>query len=470
MNNAFATLNAGTVAFTSTSETGQLSRDTDQNIERVTQAERLARSELEALQLDRLRNLIERIYNKVPFFRQRFEEQNLNAHSLTTLNDLAQFPFSYKADLRDNYPLGLLAVPLSEIVRIHASSGTKGKLTIGGYTQADIELWAQLCMRSLIAAGARPGDIIQNSYGYGLFTGGLGLHYGAEALGATVIPASGGRTRQQVMLLQDLGARVLCATPSYALNIAYTMEELGIAANSTGLEIGIFGAEPWTEGMRKQLELRLGITALDIYGLSEIIGPGVAMECIEGRSGLHIWEDHFYPEIVDPITGEALSEGEEGELVLSSLSREGMPLLRYRTGDITALNYEPCRCGRTMVRMQRVKGRLDDMLIVRGVNLYPSEIETQLLCIEELAPQYQIVISRKKALDQLTVRAELVESLIAFGGPDAYKNNLELDALSGKIADVLKEALGLSVTVELLPPSTLPRSEGKALRVIDKRK
>jgi phenylacetate-CoA ligase len=444
--------------------------DADIIVQTTSQAERLARSELQTLQLTRLRSLIERIYNKVPFFRDRYDAEGLCADRLTSLSELKHFPFSTKADMRENYPFGLLAVPLSQVARVHASSGTKGKSTIGVYTQADLELWAQLCMRSLVIAGVRSGDIIQNSYGYGLFTGGLGLHYGAEALRATVVPASGGRTRQQVMLLQDLGARVLCATPSYALNIADTMEELNISADAINLEIGVFGAEPWTEEMRGQLESKLGITALDIYGLSEIIGPGVAMECFEGRSGLHIFEDHFYPEIVDPITSEVLPEGVEGELVMTSLTRQGMPLLRYRTGDITALNYEPCPCGRVMVRMQRVKGRLDDMLIIRGVNLYPSEIEAQLLQIKELAPKYQIVICREKALDQLTVRVELAGSAGATCGPDVYKNNLELDVLSNKVAVLLKETLGLSALVELLPPLTLPRSEGKALRVIDKRK
>lgn len=432
-------------------------------------SECLARLQLEALQLERLQNLVKRIYDRVPFYQERYEKHGVTPDRLKSLRDLKHFPFSFKADLRENYPFGLFAEKLSKVYRIHASSGTKGKLTVGGYTKDDLKMWSHVCARSLVAAGARSGDIIQNSYGYGLFTGGLGMHYGAEELGAVVIPASGGRTHQQITLLQDLGARVLCCTPSYALNIAYAMEELGIGADTIELEIGIFGAEPWSEELRKQLESKLGITALDIYGISEVIGPGVAMECFEGRSGPHIWEDHFYPEIIDPISGEVLPPGAEGELVLSSLTRQGMPLLRYRTGDVSALNYEPCSCGRSMVRMHRVKGRLDDMLIIRGVNLYPSEIEAQLLRIEELSPHYQIVVSRDKALDQLEVHVEVSEEIIA-GCGDVHKDNVELDSLCKRIKGLLKETIGLTALVKLLPPSTLPRSQGKALRVIDKRK
>ena len=328
-----------------------------------------------------------------------------------------------------------------------------------GYTENDLETWKEVCARSLACAGAKPKDIIHNAYGYGLFTGGLGMHYGAEKLGATVVPASGGRTQQQILLLQDFGARVLLSTPSYALNIFHVMEENSIARDSIKLEIGIFGAEPWTEELRSQIEKALKISALDIYGLSEVMGPGVSMECLEGRSGLHVWEDYFLPEIIDSETGAVLDEGEEGELVFTTLLKEAIPVIRYRTGDISRLYKEPCKCGRTMLRMERVKARLDDMLIIRGVNLFPSEIEKCLLSIAELSPHYQLVVDRVKALDVLEVHVETVSTM----------SEERLTDIHGNIKRTLKDSLGLTAAIKLVEPGVIPRSEGKAVRVVDRR-
>ncbi len=428
----------------------------------------LPRAELELLQQERLKTAISRAIEHVPFYRQLFNDAGTNADTLKTLSDLKHFPFTRKADLRQNYPFGLLAVPRNKLSRIHASSGTKGKPTVVGYTSADIQLWSEVVARSLACAGARPGDVIHNSYGYGLFTGGLGLHYGAEKLGATVVPASGGRTQQQILLLTDFAARIICSTPSYALNIAYTMAELGISREQIKLEIGIFGAEPWTEEMRKQIEERLKITALDIYGLSEVIGPGVSMECREGKAGLHIWEDHFLPEIIDPKSGSVLPDGEEGELVFTTLTKEAMPVIRYRTGDLSRLTREQCLCGRTMTRMQRVRARIDDMLIIRGVNVFPSEIEKTLLQVEELAPHYQLFLEREKALDTLEVQIEVTAELISRWG--TFENgHVELKSLTQKVQVLLKDNLGLTAGIKLLPPNSIARSEGKAVRVIDRR-
>jgi phenylacetate-CoA ligase len=433
------------------------------------QIECLARADLEQLQLKRLVQTAQRTYERVPFYKKAFDEAGVRPDSIKSLADLKLLPFTRKTDLRENYPFGLFSEPLTNVSRIHASSGTKGKPTVVGYTKADIENWAEVVARSLAAAGSRPGDIIHNSYGYGLFTGGMGVHYGAEKLGATVVPASGGRTQQQILLLQDFKARVLCSTPSYALNIAYTLQELGIERDSINLEIGIFGAEPWTEEFRVQIEGLLKIRALDIYGLSEVMGPGVSMECLQGRSGLHIWEDHFLPEIIDPKTGEPLPYGEEGELVFTSLTKEAIPVLRYRTGDISKLNIERCVCGRTMARMSRVRARLDDMLIIRGVNLYPSEIEKVLMQIDELAPHYQLVLDRKKALDTLEVQVEITEHLLQRFGK-FEDGQVELSSLTEKIQVLLKDGMGLTADVTLLKPKSIARSEGKAVRVIDRRK
>lgn len=435
------------------------------------QIESIDRSSLETLQLKRLKEVLLRVFNNVPLLKERFIEAGMTAakiEGMKSTSELAHFPFMKKTDLRENYPFGLFAVPMKEVNRLHASSGTKGKPTVVGYTKNDIDIWAEACARSLACAGCRPGDVLHNSYGYGLFTGGMGMHYGAERLGTTVVPASGGRTQQQIMLLQDFGARIILSTPSYALNMAYTMAEQKVQRSSMKLEIGIFGAEPWTEEMRAQLEQLLQIQALDIYGLSEVMGPGVSMECAEGKSGLHIWEDLFIPEIVDPVSGAVLPEGEEGELVFTTLTKEAIPVIRYRTGDLSKLTSEPCVCGRTMRRMTRVRARLDDMLIIRGVNLYPSEIEKALLSLEELAPHYQLVIDRQKALDTLEIQVEVTEDLIKRWGRFS-EGHVELNDLTVNIQTLLKDTLGLTADVTLLEPRSLPRSEGKAVRVVDKR-
>lgn len=431
-------------------------------------AECMPRGELEALQLARLKNVVDTVYQRVPFYSSLFEKQGIRPSVVKSLKDIEDLPFTKKTDLRDNYPFGLLSVPVGQIRRIHASSGTKGKPTVVAYTDEDLEIWSEICARSLVTAGAKPGDIIHNSYGYGLFTGGLGLHYGAEKLKATIVPASGGRTQQQILLLQDFGARVLCSTPSYALNIAYAMEELGIRREQIKLEIGIFGAEPWTEELRRQLEERLQIAALDIYGLSEMAGPGVAMECYQGKNGLHIFEDHFLVEIVDPDTGKVLNEGEEGELVFTTLTKQAIPLIRYRTGDLSSITKEACVCGRTIARMQRIKARVDDMLIIRGVNVFPSEIEKTLLQVEELAPHYQLVVARTRALDTLAVEIELTEKIVSRWGR-FDKDHVEVSHLTLKVQELLKNNLGLTADINLLKPGSITRSDGKAVRVVDKR-
>lgn len=434
-------------------------------------AETISRQDLQALQLDRLKKTLKDVYASVPTIARRMDDCGFGPARIDKmiLEDLKHLPFTRKTDLRENYPFGLFARPMDDIVRLHASSGTKGKPTVVGYTRNDIETWAEACARSLAAASAVPTDLIHNSYGYGLFTGGMGMHYGAERLGATVVPASGGRTQQQIMLLADFGSRILLSTPSYALNMAYTMAEMGVARDSIKLEVGIFGAEPWTEEMRQQLENVLQIKALDIYGLSEVMGPGVSIECYHGRQGLHIWEDFFLPEIIDPISGEVLPEGTEGELVFTSLQKEAIPVIRYRTGDLSTLTSEPCPCGRTMRRMARVRARLDDMLIIRGVNLYPSEIEKCLLSLEEIAPHYQLVVDRQKALDTLDIHVEVTEAMIQKWGR-FEDGEMHLKALSGDIKKLLKDSLGLTASLVLMKPGSIPRSEGKAVRVVDKRK
>ena len=417
----------------------------------------LPRERLIQLQLDCLRATVSRANERVPFYKERVARAGIEADDLRSLDDLSRLPFTKKSDLRDHYPWGLLAVPRAEVLRLHASSGTRGKPTVVAYTRADIDLWATCCARSLACAGTRPGDLVHVAYGYGLFTGGLGLHYGAERLGTTVVPASGGYTPRQILLLQDFGARVLCCTPSYALNIAGVAEASGIDPRSLPIAIGVFGAEPWTEAMRARLEGTLGLQALDIYGLSEVLGPGVAMECAEGRNGLHIWEDHFLPEIVDPATGEPLPDGQVGELVLTTLTKEAMPVIRYRTGDLSALLTAACPCGRTHRRMARVGGRTDDMLIIRGVNVFPTEIERVLLNVPEVAPHYLIVVERTEALDHMEVRIELAAS------------PAEPDWVADRVARSLATALGFTAAVSIHPFGSLPRSEGKAQRVLDRR-
>ena len=431
--------------------------------------ELLSGNELRQLQFDRLTDLLERLKAKVPFYRAQLAK--ITTSNIKSLDDLKHLPFTTKSDLRDNYPFGFFAVGSEQVVRFHASSGTKGKPTIGAYTQKDLLVWAEVCARSLAAAGAKPGDMIHNAYHYGLATGGLGVHYGAELLGLNIVPASSGKTQLQATLLKDFGARILSCTPSYALNIAYTLEELGIGPESLKLEIGIFGAEPWTEEMRKQLESRLGIRALDIYGLTEVIGPGVSMECWQSQRNnptLHVWEDHFLPEVINPETLEVLGEGEQGELVFTTLTREATPVLSYRTGDICRLTREPCLCGRTTVRMDRVKARFDDMLIVRGVNIYPSEVERVLLQIEELSPHYQLVLDRMKALDSIAVEVELSEHIVKRWGTISDEH-AQFKGLTLRVTQHLKDSLGISAEVILLKPKTLTRSEGKAKRVVDKR-
>lgn len=433
--------------------------------------ETLERPKLQQLQFQRLQETLERAYRRVPFHKEQFDLAGSPPASLKSLDDLTRFPFTRKSHLRDSYPFGLFAEPPAKIVRLHASSGTRGKPTVVGYTRQDIENWAEVCARSIMCAGGQPGDIIHNAYGYGLFTGGLGLHYGAEKLGACVVPASGGNTPRQVMLLQDFKAVGLACTPSYALNIADQMREMGFSHQDFSLKYGIFGAEPWTEEIRGKIEEELGLVALDIYGLSEVMGPGVSMEC-EQKQGLHIWEDHFLPEIIDPTSGEPLPEGETGELVFTSLTKEAFPVVRYRTGDLCALFYEPCPCGRTHARMSKLKGRIDDMFIVRGVNVFPSEIERVLLDFEELAPHYQIVLSRPERLDVVTVLTEVKPAFYAnqhIGFALLDENHVAVRDLWGRIRLKLNQALGVSIEVKITPPRTIARSEGKAVRVVDDR-
>jgi len=425
------------------------------------EAERLPRNEMRKLQLERLQSCLTRVAKSVPFYRDKLANAGITPGDLGSIDDLARLPFTYKSDLRDNYPFGLFAKPASELVRLHASSGTTGKPTVVGYTQNDIELWSNLVARALAAAGVTSEDVVQNAYGYGLFTGGLGIHYGAEKIGATIVPVSGGNTQRQIMLIQDLSSTVLCCTPSYALVIAEALASEGIHPATLPLKVGIFGAEPWSEEIRHQIQDRLGIPALNIYGLSEVIGPGVAMECPQ-QVGMHIFEDHFIPEIIDPDTGESLPDGQVGELVFSCVTKEALPLIRYRTRDRTRLIREECACGRTMVRMDRILGRTDDMLIIRGVNVFPSQIETVLLRSAETEPQYQILVDRgDNHLDYLTVVVEAPQSTV---GDSDRRGQLQTD-----LAQELNSALGISCAVRLVGPQEIQRSDGKAIRVIDNR-
>ncbi len=420
------------------------------------------RSTLQEIQLKRLVETVKRVYTSVPYYRKKMQERGIIPEDIKNLDDLKKLPFTTKQDLRDNYPYGLFAVPLSEIVRIHASSGTTGKPTVVGYTKHDIGIWSEVMARTLVAAGADKHSFVQIAYGYGLFTGGLGVHYGAERIGASVIPISSGNTRRQIQIMVDFGTTVLACTPSYALYLAETMEEMGVDKSQLKLKSGVFGAEPWSENMRKEIESKLNIKAYDIYGLSEIIGPGVSFEC-EYQCGMHINEDHFLPEIINPETGEVLGEGEYGELVFTTITKEGLPLIRYRTRDITALHYDRCKCGRTLVRMEKVIGRTDDMIIIRGVNVFPSQIESVLLEMGEVEPHYQLIVDRVNNLDVLEVLVEVSERMFS----DEVK---KLEQLEKKITKAIEETLGISVKVRLVEPKTIERSEGKAKRVIDKRK
>jgi len=427
--------------------------------------ETLPREALEALQLKRLQQVVNRVYHSVGFYKKSFDKAGVTPEDIKTLDDLKRFPFTTKQDLRDNYPFGMFAAPMSSVVRLHASSGTTGRSTVVGYTKRDIDTWAELVARCFVAANLTKSDIIHNAYGYGLFTGGLGIHYGAEKLGASVIPMSGGNTKRQIMILQDFGPTAICCTPSYALNLAEQGQAMGIDMRSLKLRVGIFGAEPWSEQMRQEIERAFDIKAMNIYGLSEIMGPGVSMECSDAREGMHIFEDHFLVETINPDTGEVLPPGEQGELVFTTLTKEAFPLIRYRTRDISRLYPVPCRCGRTSYRMDRVMGRSDDMLIIRGVNVFPSQIEAVLVAIEGLEPHYQLIVDRVGTLDTLEVQVEVTES--QFVNADEVK---VLQKLEKMILKDMKDYLGITAKIKLVEPKSLQRSEGKASRVIDKRK
>lgn len=417
--------------------------------------------EKEKLQLKRLKETVKNAYEKVPFYKKRFDDSGITPDDIKTLKDIEKLPFTTKTDLRDAYPFGMFAVPDEEIIEIHTTSGTTGKPTVSGYTEKDIEIWSEVSARAIVMALGTKGDKIQNCYGYGLFTGGLGIHYGGHKVGATVVPISAGNTKRQVEVMNDFQSTILTCTPSYALYLAEVLEKEGLSPEEISLKSGIFGAEMWTEEMRNELEKRLGIVALNIYGLTEIIGPGVAQECVE-KSGLHISDDHFYPEVIDMKTQASLEDGEKGELVLTTLTREGMPIIRFRTKDITALNRDKCNCGRTLVRMDRITGRSDDMLKVRGVMVFPSQIEKALIKINGLTPNYQIIITRPKHLDELEVRVE--------ASPELFSDEMkEMEEIENKIANIINKEIGLRVNVSLAERDTLPRSEGKAVRVLDKR-
>ena len=421
-----------------------------------------SRDEMAAVQSERLKQTVQRIYHNIPSYRAKMQEIGMLPGDVRSVEDLKNLPFTNKTDLRDNYPFGMFTVPMSEIVRVHASSGTTGKPTVVGYTRNDLSMWAEVVTRSLCMSGVTRNDIVQVAYGYGLFTGGLGLHYGTENLGATVIPISGGNTKKQIQLMQDFGSSVIACTPSYALFLAEVMQEMGINPEELKLRVGIFGAEPWSESMRKEIEAKLKLKAIDIYGLSEVIGPGVSCEC-EHQVGMHVNEDHFIPEILDTETLQPVAPGEVGELVFSTITKEGIPILRYRTRDLTRLIYDKCECGRTLVRMEKCKGRSDDMLIIRGVNVFPSQIESVLLEMSETEPHYLLIVEREGTLDILKLMVEVQEQFFS----DEVR---ELEKLKTKITHNIQSTLGISVDVKLVEPKTIERTAGKAKRVIDNRK
>jgi phenylacetate-CoA ligase len=429
--------------------------------------ETMSREDMQKLQLERLKKQVKRVYEKVPFHKEAFDRAGVKPEEIQSLEDLQKLPFMKKTDLRENYPFGLFAAKQEELVRIHGSSGTKGKPTVVGYTKQDIENWSEIVARAICCAGGRPGDIFHNAYGYGLFTGGLGMHYGIEYLGAVAVPISGGNTPRQITVIQDFKPRGISGTPSYILNIVEEMKKMGINPRETSVEYGIFGAEPWSEEMRAQLEELLGIKAIDIYGLSEVMGPGVSIECHEAQDGLHIAEDHFIAEIIDPKTGGVLPYGAEGELVFTTLTKEAFPVIRYRTGDIASLNPSTCECGRTSIRMSRIKGRVDDMIIIRGVNVFPTEIESVLFGFKELAPYYQVVIDRVGALDRFEVQCEVTAEFRNEVGE--LEGSSQVAKLVREISHQLKNTLGVSVQLRIQQPNALPRSEGKAVRIIDNR-
>ncbi|MEI8032910.1 MAG: phenylacetate--CoA ligase [Chlorobiaceae bacterium] len=427
-----------------------------------TEYECMEREELRKLQGERVKEMVRRVYDTVPFYRKKLQAEGIEPGDINTIDDLKKLPFTTKQDLRDNYPFGLFTVPQEEIVRLHASSGTTGKSTVVGYTHNDIQMWSEVVARSLTMAGVTKSDIIQVAYGYGLFTGGLGLHYGAEKVGASVIPISGGNTKKQLQLMEDFGSTVIACTPSYAAHLGEALEEEKIERNKLKLRVGVFGAEPWTEEMRAQIQQLLGIKAFDIYGLSEIIGPGVSMEC-RCQKGMHVFEDHFIPEIIDPETCEVLPYGQLGELVFTPATKEAMPLIRYRTRDLTRLHAEKCDCGRTLVRMEKCVGRSDDMLIIRGVNVFPSQVEAVLLEMSETKPHYLLVVDRENNLDTLEIQVEIEEQFFS----DEVK---ELEGLRQRVKANIASLLGISATIRLVEPGTIERSMGKAQRVVDKRK
>lgn len=420
------------------------------------------RTEIEALQSYRLSVTVRRVYENVPFYKNLFDKHGIKPEDIKTVKDLSRLPFTIKQDLRDTYPYDLFATSMENVVRVHASSGTTGKQTVVGYTEKDLDIWSECAARALTAVGGRAKDFVHISYGYGLFTGGMGLHYGAEKIKATVIPASVGNTKRQITIMQDFGSSILCCTPSYALYLAETMEEMNVSKESLKLKAGLFGAEPWTDEMRWQIEERLGIKAYDIYGLSEVMGPGVSFEC-SCQQGMHINEDHFIPEIIDPKTGEVLPDGEQGELVFTCITKEALPLIRYRTKDIAVLNHEKCECGRTLVKMTKPMGRSDDMLIIRGVNVFPSQIESVLLDIKGITPNYQLIVDRRGTLDTLDVLVEM--------SPDMPFDAVRMvEDKENEIKSAVESVLGIAATVKLVDPKTIERSEGKAKRVIDNRR
>ena len=438
----------------------------------------MSREGLKQLQGERLVTLVNRVYSRVPFYRDLFDKAGVKPEDIKGLDDLPKLPYSYKRNLRDTYPFGMFAVPLKEIVRLHASSGTTGKPTTVGYTRNDIKMWAEMIARCLAGVGTTADDVVHIAYGYGLFTGGLGAHYGAELLGATVLPISGSNTQRQLMLMKDFGSTVACCTPSFMLYLWDVAQEVGLDVTTLPLRVGVFGAEPWSEGMRRDIEAKWDLKACDIYGLSEILGPGVSCECEEARAGLHINEDHFYPEIIDPETGKVLDYGELGELVITTLTKEGIPLIRYRTGDVSRLNPEKCVCGRTLVRMDRVSGRTDDMLIIRGVNVFPSQVEAVMLMAPHVEPHYKLVVSRKGAMDMMEVQVEISpdlyrevsEAVLSMDEVSVFTEHDILVDLKKRIIKNIKDIIGISVQVTFKEPGSIERSEGKAQRVLDLRK
>lgn len=423
----------------------------------------MPREELKKLQLSRLQQLLANVYARVPFYKMKMDEAGVKPENVKSLDDLRRLPFTYKQDMRDNYPYGLFAVPQEQVVRIHASSGTTGKPTVVGYTARDVDMWAELMARTFSAAGVGRGDILQNAYGYGLFTGGLGAHYGAEKIGASVIPMSGGNSKKQIMIMKDFGSTAISCTPSYALNLYEAAKDEGIDIDKLKLKVGVFGAEPWSAAMRAEIESKWHINAMDVYGLSEIVGPGVGYECLEAKNGMHVSEDHFIVETIDPNTGEVLPAGEKGEIVFTTITKEAVPLIRYRTRDISRLITEPCVCGRSSVRMEKVSGRSDDMLIIRGVNVFPSQIEAIIVTKEELAPHYLLIVDRQGNLDTLEVQIELAEGLFM----DRIRR---LQDLSKSVEKEIKDMIGVTCKVRIVEHKTIARSEGKAQRVLDKRK